>query len=57
MAALRLVGLGLIAIAYGTLHDQVTARICVEYFTIGHPIIRPTESPILLGVIWSVVAT
>jgi hypothetical protein len=23
------------AIAYGILHDQVTARVCVEYFTIG----------------------
>ena len=25
------------AIVYGILHDQVTARVCVEYFTIGHP--------------------
>jgi hypothetical protein len=26
----------LAAVVYGVLHDQVTARICVEYFTIGH---------------------
>ena len=24
------------AIVYGILHDQITARVCVEYFTIGH---------------------
>ena len=24
------------AAVYGIVHDQVTARICVEYFTIGH---------------------
>ncbi|MDA0768159.1 MAG: hypothetical protein O3A92_15225 [Verrucomicrobia bacterium] len=25
------------AIVYGIIHDQVIARICVEYFTIVHP--------------------
>src|SRR5438105_3328307 len=25
------------AVAYGIVQDQVTARVCVEYFTIGHP--------------------
>jgi len=25
------------AVVYGVVHDQVTARVCVEYFTIGHP--------------------
>lgn len=25
------------AIVYGILHDQVTARVCAEYFAIGHP--------------------
>lgn len=24
-------------IGYGILHDQVPVRVCVEYFTIGHP--------------------
>jgi hypothetical protein len=45
------------AIAYGIVHDQVTARICVEYFTIGHPPIFPTESPTLLGIGWGIIAT
>jgi hypothetical protein len=44
------------AIAYGLLHDQVTARICPEYFTIGHAPIG-TDSPTLLGLFWGVVAT
>jgi hypothetical protein len=45
------------AIVYGILQDQVTARVCVEYFTIGHPRIFATESPTLLAVGWGVVAT
>jgi hypothetical protein len=45
------------AIAYGILHDQVTARICVEYFTIGHPPIFGTDDPTLLGLGWGVIAT
>src|SRR4051812_37028691 len=43
--------------AYGILHDQVTARVCVEYFTIGHPPVFPTESPTLLGLGWGIIAT
>jgi hypothetical protein len=45
------------AIAYGIIHDQITARICVEYFTVGHPPIFNTESPIWLGFGWGIVAT
>lgn len=45
------------AVVYGILHDQITARICVEYFTIGHPDIFGTDSPTLLGLGWGVVAT
>jgi hypothetical protein len=33
------------AVSYGILHDQITARICVEYFTIGHPPVFDTTSP------------
>src|SRR5205807_5904962 len=47
----------LAAICYGIVHDQVTARICVEYFTIGHPPIFGTDDPTLLGIGWGVVAT
>lgn len=45
------------AIVYGIFHDQVTARICVEYFTIGHPRLIASTSPTVLGLFWGVVAT
>ena len=44
-------------IVYGVVHDQVTARVCVEYFTIGHPPLIPSQSPTLLALAWGVVAT
>lgn len=46
-----------VAVAYGMVHDQITARICVEYFTVGHPPIFNTDSPTLLGIGWGIVAT
>lgn len=45
------------AICYGILHDQITARVCVEYFTIGHPPVFKTDSPTLLAFGWGVIAT
>jgi H+/Cl- antiporter ClcA len=45
------------AIGYGILHDLVTAHVCVEYFTIGHPDLFNTGNPILLALGWGVVAT
>ncbi len=45
------------AVVYGILHDQITARVCVEYFTIGHPPVFDTESPTLLGIGWGIIAT
>src|SRR3974390_1428311 len=45
------------AITYGIVHDQITARICVEYFTVGHPPIFATDSPTLLGIGWGIIAT
>lgn len=42
---------------YGILQDQVTARVCVEYFTIGHPDVFGTTSPTLLALGWGVLAT
>ena len=47
----------LAAVVYGILHDQVTARICVEYFTIGHPPVFHTDDPTLLAFGWGVIAT
>jgi len=45
------------AVVYGIVHDQITARLCVEYFTIGHPPVFATESPTLLGLGWGIIAT
>jgi hypothetical protein len=45
------------AVVYGILHDQVTARVCVEYFTIGHQPIFHTQSPTLLAFGWGTLAT
>jgi hypothetical protein len=45
------------AVVYGILHDQITARVCVEYFTIGHPPVFPTDSPTWLGLGWGIIAT
>lgn len=58
MEFLKIVFLCIVAaILYGIVHDQITARICVEYFTIGHPRIVETEDPTLLALIWGVLAT
>jgi hypothetical protein len=55
---LKIVGLCVLAACgYGIVHDQITARICVEYFTIGHNNPFPTDSPTLLGLAWGVYAT
>lgn len=45
------------AVTYGIIHDQITIRICVEYFTIGHPRIIDSSSPTLIALAWGVVAT
>src|SRR5690349_15487334 len=60
MQFLAIVALCVLAtVLYGILHDQITARICVEYFTIGHPPIFTfdTDDPTLLGLGWGVIAT
>jgi len=46
------------AVVYGICHDNLTARICVEYFTVGHPpIFGGTQDPTLLAFGWGVIAT
>src|SRR5262245_60662652 len=47
----------LAAVAYGIAHDQVTARVCVEYFTVAHPPVFGTDDPTLLGIGWGILAT
>ncbi len=44
-------------VAYGIVHDQITVRLCLEYFTVAHPPLFPTRSPTLLAVCWGTVAT
>ena len=58
MKALAIIGLSVLAaVVYGIVHDQITARICVEYFTIGHARLIDSDSPTVLGLFWGVVAT
>lgn len=45
------------AVLYGNCHDQVTARVCVEYFTIGHTPPFQSESPTLLALFFGTMAT
>jgi hypothetical protein len=45
------------AIAYGVIHDQFTAHICVEYFSVFHPPVFATQSPTLLALGWGIIAT
>ena len=58
MEAVKIVALSVLAaIVYGICHDQVTARVCVEYFTIGHASVFNTTSPTLLAFGWGVIAS
>jgi hypothetical protein len=58
MQFLAVVGLSIIAaVVYGIAHDLVTAHICVEYFTVGHPPVFPTANPIALAFGWGIIAT
>jgi hypothetical protein len=45
------------AVLYGIVHDQFTAHICVEYFSVFHPPVFSTTSPTLLALGWGVIAT
>ncbi|MGA3171207.1 MAG: hypothetical protein ABSE62_09345 [Chthoniobacteraceae bacterium] len=47
----------LTAIIYGIIHDEITARVCIEYFTVAHPRLFETDSPTILGFCWGVLAT
>jgi hypothetical protein len=59
MEFFKIVLLGIAAaVVYGILHDQVTARVCVEYFTIAHHIyFFLTDDPTFLGLGWGIIAT
>lgn len=58
MAFWRIVGLFVAAaVVYGLVHDQITARLCLEYFTIGHPRVFASDSPTVHALYWGVAAT
>jgi hypothetical protein len=56
-------GLGIVlgciaaAVVYGIAQDLITARICIEYFTIGHAPLFETLDPTHLGVLWGIVGS
>ncbi len=45
------------SVLYGILHDMVTTRVCLEYFTVFHPRVIASEDPTLLALTWGVIAT
>lgn len=58
MQALAIILLCVLAsVAYGVVHDQVTARVCLEYFTVFHPQLVPSTDPTLVALGWGVAAT
>lgn len=58
MQSLAIILLSIVmAVLYGIVHDQITARVCIEYFTIGHPPVFGTQDPTLLGIGWGIIAT
>jgi hypothetical protein len=58
MNGFKIIGATTIAfITYGILHDQITVRVCIEYFTIGHPPLVPTSNPTLIALAWGFMAT
>jgi hypothetical protein len=54
----RFAGLGVVAaVAYGILQDQVSARLCLEYFTLFHNPIPGVTDPTVLGLAWGFLGT
>ena len=47
-----IVGSILIAIVYGICHDMVTAHTDISYFTIFHPHIIDSYSPVDMALLW-----
>jgi hypothetical protein len=44
-------------IGYGIAHGSVTARLCVQYFTVGHLPVIASESPQVLALVWGVIVS
>jgi hypothetical protein len=57
LEGVKIVGLSVLAACvYGVVHDQITARMCLEYFTVAHPDVAGHE-PTRIALYWGVVAT
>ena len=55
---LKIIGLtSLMAMLYGLVHSQATALISLEYFTEGLPQLFTITSPLLLALLWGLVAS
>src|ERR1700722_15584415 len=58
MQSLRIILICMVAaVLYGIVHDQFTAHICVEYFSVFHPPVFATESTTLLALGWGIIAS
>ncbi|MGA8622112.1 MAG: hypothetical protein WB660_26775 [Candidatus Sulfotelmatobacter sp.] len=59
MESLKIVFFSIAAgVLYGVIHDQITVRICPEYFTVFHPPLLPIDFPApVVTLAWGVVAT
>lgn len=58
LEALKIIFFGiLISIAYGIAHDMVTAHVYVEYFTVYHMTVVDSDSPVVMALVWGVIAT
>lgn len=47
----------IIAILYGIVHDMVTAHTEISYFTLFHVKVVESQSPVILALVWGVIAT
>lgn len=45
------------AIFYGIAQDQITVRVCLEYFTVGHVPIFGEHPPTILAILWGAAAS
>ena len=58
MLILKIVLLSILAaISLGIPHDLITAHLCLEYFTVAHPFIFPSNKPVVTALLWGVIAT
>lgn len=58
MNAIKIICLCLVlAIVYGIIHDQITIRVCLEYFTVAHPLVENLDAPWKIALYWGIVAT